>query len=328
MPSALRQDQGSGERGQTTVLVTGAAGFVGSHLIELLERDASTQIIAWLRPDTEPLVTGNRVIWHGVELHDRNAVASALSAFAPSEIYHLAGVPHVGDSWAHVHETFAGNVLATHHLFAAIRQAGIRPRVLIASTAFVYAPQNRAITEHDPVRPNSPYGTSKLAQEMVATHAWQDDGIPALIARSFNHVGPRQAPSFVASSVAKQIAEIEARLQPPTLVVGNLESQRDIMDVRDTVRAYRSMMQSAKPGLPYNVCSGTLVHVGTLVNQLTATSRVPITIKQDPSRFRPIDTAMVAGDHSRLTADTGWRPEVPLEQTLGDLLDYWRARTS
>ncbi len=305
------------------VLVTGAAGFVGSHLIELLEREPN-DIIAWLRPDTEPLVTGSRVIWHAVELHDREAVAAAIAAFAPSEIYHLAGVPHVGDSWAHVHETFAGNVLGTHHLFDGLRRAALTPRVLITSTAFVYAPIERAITEDDVIRPNSPYGTSKIAQEMVAMRAWQDDGIPALIARAFNHVGPRQAPSFVASSIAKQIAEIEAGRRPAKLELGNLASQRDIMDVRDTVRAYRAMMASAIPGVPYNVCSGTAVPIRDLVELLRSKARVPITIEQDQSRFRPNDTPLVLGDHSRLTRDTGWSPQIPLEQTVEDLLAYWR----
>ena len=141
--------------------------------------------------------------------------ARAIAETRPTAVYHLAGVPHVGESWAHVHETFAGNVLATHHLFDALRRADIRPRVLITSSAFVYAPPDRAITEDDVIRPNSPYGTSKVAQEMMAKRAWEDDGIPALIARAFNHVGPRQAPSFVASSIAKQIAEIEAGRKAP-----------------------------------------------------------------------------------------------------------------
>jgi GDP-4-dehydro-6-deoxy-D-mannose reductase len=306
------------------VVVTGAAGFVGSHLIELLEREPDSQIVAWLRPDTEPLVTGSRIIWHGVELQDREAVSEALAAFKPAEIYHLAGVPHVGESWSHVHETFAGNVLATHHLFAALRRHHLKPRVLITSTAFVYAPLDRAITEDDLVRPNSPYGTSKLAQEMVAQRAWQDDGIPALIARSFNHVGPRQAPSFVASSIAKQIAEIEAGRRPARLEMGNLDSERDIMDVRDTVRAYRAMMASATPGVPYNVCSGNPVPIRTLVDLMRSNARVPIAIAQDASRFRPNDTPLVLGDHSRLTRDTGWAPQIPFEQTVSDLLAYWR----
>jgi GDP-4-dehydro-6-deoxy-D-mannose reductase len=305
------------------VLVTGAAGFVGSHLVELLEQEP-VQVVGWLRPNTEPLFSGSRIIWHAVELHDREAVAAGIDAFKPAQVYHLAGVPHVGDSWSQVHETFAGNVLATHHLFDALRRAQEKPRVLITSTALVYAPQNRAITERDVVRPNSPYGTSKLAQEMVALRAWEDDGIPALIARAFNHVGPRQSPSFVAASIAKQIAEIEGGRRAPSLMMGNLESRRDIMDVRDTVRAYRAMMASATPGVPYNVCSGAAVPVRQLVELMRTKARVPIAIEQDPSRFRPNDNPLVLGDHQRLTADTGWTPEISLEQTVDDLLRYWR----
>ena len=307
-----------------TVLVTGAAGFVGSHLIELLEREPS-DLVGWLRPGTQPLIRGRRVRWIDIEMHDRDAVSRAIAETKPAAVYHLAGVPHVGESWGHVQETFAGNVLATHHLFGALRLAALRPRVLITSTAFVYAPQSRAITEDDVVRPNSPYGTSKLAQEMVAKRAWEDDGIPSLIARSFNHVGPRQAPSFVASSIAKQIAEIETGKKPPVLVMGNLDSQRDIMDVRDTVLAYQAMMKSAAPGIPYNVCSGSPLPVRTLVELMVSKARVPIAIEQDPARFRPNDTPLVLGDHTRLTNATGWLPRIPFAQTVDDLLTYWRS---
>lgn len=306
-----------------TVLVTGAAGFVGSHLIELLERD-SPAIVGWLRPGTQPLVRGDRATWREVEMHDRDAVNRAVAETRPAFVYHLAGMPHVGDSWAHIHETFAGNVLATHHLFAAMRGAGIKPRTLITSTAFVYAPQSRAIGEDDEIRPNSPYGTSKLAQEMLARRAWEDDGIPSLIARAFNHIGPRQSPSFVASSIARQIAEIEAGRKAPVLSMGNLDSERDIMDVRDTVRAYRAMMQSAAAGVPYNVCSGTAVPIRTLVELMRSQARVPIAIEQDPARFRPNDTPLVLGNRRRLQSDTGWVPEIPLAQTVSDLLAYWR----
>jgi GDP-4-dehydro-6-deoxy-D-mannose reductase len=201
----------------------------------------------------------------------------------------------------------------------------LKPRVLITSTAFVYAPQDRAITERDLVRPNSPYGTSKVAQEMLGVRAWEDDGIPALIARAFNHVGPRQAASFVASSIAKQITEIEAGRRLATLSMGNMESQRDFMDVRDTVRAYQSMMASAQPGVPYNVCSGVPLRIRELVDLMRSQARQPIAIELDPSRFRPNDTPLVLGDHARLTHDTGWTPRLPLERTIGDLLDFWRA---
>ena len=307
----------------SAVLVTGAAGFVGSHLLELLAADA-TEIVAWQRPGTVPLVGGTGVRWVTVEMHDRHEVDAAVKDACPSAVYHLAGVPHVGDSWGHTRETFAGNVLATHHLFEALRRAGRQPRVLITSSATVYSPCERALREDDTVCPNNPYGTSKLAQEMVAIRAWEDDGIPGLIARAFNHVGPRQAPSFLAPGLAKQIAAIEAGLAEPVLKVGNLEPRRDLMDVRDTVRAYRAMMQSATPGSPYNVCSGRAVSVEELIQLFVQRSRQPIRIEQDPDRFRPNDTPLLLGDATKLSADTGWSTTIPLEQTVEDLLAYWR----
>jgi GDP-4-dehydro-6-deoxy-D-mannose reductase len=309
-----------------SVLVTGAAGFVGGHLLELLERDEA-DLVAWLRPGTDAPVKGSRVRWMTVEMQDREAVAAAIAQARPAAVYHLAGVPHVGDSWSHTHETFAGNVLATHYLFDALRRHSLAPRVLITSSATVYAPASRAITEADPINPNNPYGTSKLAQELVARHSWKDDGIPALIARAFNHVGPRQSPAFVAPSMAKQIAEIEAGRKEPVLQMGNMETQRDIMDVRDTVRAYRAMMQAAKPGVPYNVCSGTPTSISMLVEMFAAKSRVRIAVRQDPARFRPNDTPMTLGDRSLIQRDTGWEPKIPLERTVEDLLAYWREQT-
>jgi GDP-4-dehydro-6-deoxy-D-mannose reductase len=306
-----------------SVLVTGAAGFVGSHLLERLEQE-DTDIVAWLRPGTEAPVIGSRVRWMTVEMLDRDAVFTAVAAAAPTQIYHLAGIPHVGESWSHTYDTFAGNVLATHYLFDALRRQALAPRVLVTSSATVYAPSPDAIAESAAVNPNNPYGTSKLAQEMVARRSWEDDGIPGLIARAFNHVGPRQSPSFVAPSVAQQIAAIEAGRQQPELVMGNLSAQRDIMDVRDTVRGYVAMMRSATPGIPYNVCSGTPTAIRTLVDLFVSKARVPITVKRDPSRFRPNDTPVILGDRSRIKSDTGWAPEIPLERTVDDLLAYWR----
>jgi GDP-4-dehydro-6-deoxy-D-mannose reductase len=307
------------------VLVTGAGGFVGSHLLELLGQD-DVEIVAWLRPGTVALVRGTRVRWVTVEMLDREAVRAAAAEARPDAIYHLAGVPHVGDSWGKVHETFAGNVLATHYLFDALRRLDLKPRVLITSSATVYLPSWRAISESDPINPNSPYGTSKLAQEMVVGRSWQDDGIPGLIARAFNHVGPRQAPSFVAASIAKQVAEIEAGRKEPVMVMGNLAPKRDIMDVRDTVRAYRAMMAAAAPAVPYNVCGGRPIRIGDLVDLFRARARVPIEIEQDPARMRPNDVPRLAGSHARLTTDTDWRPQIPLEQTVDDLLAWWQTQ--
>lgn len=306
-----------------TVLITGAAGFAGGHLIELLAHE-DAEIVGWKRPGTEPLVSTPRVRWVVVEMHDAGAVAAAVKAANPSAVYHLAGAAHVGDSWQRIGETFAGNVLATQHLFEGLRGAALQPRVLVTGSAMIYKPIDHLINERDEIAPNSPYATSKLAQEMLAQRAWEDDGLPVLIARAFNHVGPRQAPSFVAPAIACQIAAIEAGKMPPVLRMGNLAPKRDIMDVRDTVRAYRAMMEAARPGVPYNVCAGKPVAIQELVDLFRSRARVPITVEQDPSKFRPNDTPLLAGDATQLTTDTGWSAQIPLQQTVDDLLDYWR----
>lgn len=309
------------------VLVTGAAGFAGSHLLELLLRDGA-DIVAWRRPVGPHAHIVDGVQWMDVELLDRAAVARAVADVQPFAVYHMAGSAHVAQSWQYVRETYEGNVLATHYLLDALRQLDRKPRVLVPCSAHVYAPQPRPIKEDDELKPGSPYATSKLAAEMVAERAWVEDQVPAIIARAFNHVGPRQDPSYVAPSIARQIALIEDGRLEPVLTMGSLEPRRDLTDVRDTVRAYAAMMTRAAPAVPYNVSSGRAVSVGELVRTFTERARRQVKVVQDPARFRPNDPPLLVGDHSRLTADTGWEPQIPLEQTVADLLEYWRARVN
>jgi GDP-4-dehydro-6-deoxy-D-mannose reductase len=309
-----------------TTLVTGAAGFVGGHLLDLLRAD-SASVTAWHRPGNGTSRLRSGVEWTAVELLDPTTVRDAIRRTRPHTIYHLAGWAHPATSWQQTCETYQNNVLATHHLLSAVREIVPDARVLVTCSGTIYAPSDRALTESDPIQPSSPYATSKLAQEMLAVQAWKDDHVQTVIARSFNHTGPGQDASYVTSSIARQVARIEAALQEPILRLGNLEPLRDITDVRDVVRAYAAMIGAAKPGQPYNVCSGRAVTIRSLVETFVARARVPISIVQDPALFRPNDLPVLVGDHSRVSADTGWTPQIPIETTVDDLLNYWRQRT-
>jgi len=307
------------------VLVTGAAGFVGSHLLDRLAA-AGADLVAWHRPGTPPpVVAPPGVRWMDIELLDAARVDAAIAEVRPSEVYHCAGAAHVAQSWAHTHDTYALNVRATHHLLEAIRRRAPGARVLVTGSATIYRASDEALTEDSPLGPASPYAASKLAQELVALHAAGDDGQPVIVARSFNHIGARQDPSYVAASIARQVALIETGAQAPEIAVGNLAAKRDLMDVRDTVRAYTAMMARARTGVPYNVCAGTAVAIQALVDGLVARARVPVRIVQDPARFRPNDMPLMLGSAVRLEADTGWRPALSIDDTLDHLLDYWRA---
>jgi GDP-4-dehydro-6-deoxy-D-mannose reductase len=305
------------------ILVTGAAGFAGSHLIDRLAGDGN-DIVAWHRPGGAPPRTVPRTRWEPVDLLDADAVVAAVARLRPSAVYHCAGAAHVGRSWDSTESTFAINVRGTHHLLQALERAGADARVLIPSSALVYANANEALTEEHPLLPGSPYGLSKLAQEMLGRRTNGPLGVT--VARAFNHVGPRQDPQFVASGFARRIADIEKGRWDPEISVGNLDACRDLTDVRDTVRAYTMILERGTPGRPYNVCSGRAITMRHLLDLLRARARVPVTVKVDPARYRPNDTPLLLGDPSRLHADLGWTAQIPLEQTLDDLLEYWRMR--
>ena len=291
------------------ILVTGAGGFAGSHLVDLLK--ALGPVVGWDRAD--------------VDLVDRAAVRRAILALRPTHVSHCAGSPHVGESWRETTTPLASNVMATHHLLEALGETGIRPRVLVTGSATVYAPGPAPRVEDDPVQPGSPYAVTKLAQEQLALRAILEDGVDVIVTRSFNHTGPRQRPQFAPPAFARQIALIERGAIAPVLRVGNLETERDLSDVRDTVRAYAALMDSGVSGTVYNVASGVARPIRTIVEGLIARCRVPVRIETDPERFRPNDTPTLVGDASRLRLATGWRPQIPFEQTLDDLLEYWRA---
>jgi GDP-4-dehydro-6-deoxy-D-mannose reductase len=305
----LRTHESTNPRTVGAVLVTGAGGFAGSYLVERLTA-SGTNVVGWTRQD--------------VDLLDRPAVRDRIRELRPSAIYHCAGAPHVGQSWGDTARPLRNNVLATHCLLDAVRRAGIQCRVLVTGSAAVYRAASEPIGEDAPLAPASPYALSKLAQEQLAVRAVDEDGIEILVTRSFNHTGPRQAPSYAAPTLARQIALIEAGHAEPVIRVGNLDARRDLTDVRDTVRAYELLMASGRVGVPYNVCSGVAYAIREILEGLRARVRVPLQIEIEPARLRPHDVPVLVGDHTRLRADTGWVPEISFERMLDDLLDYWR----
>jgi len=304
--------------------VTGATGFAGSHLLDDLLRDHPV-VAAWANPGGAVGAARTNVRWQPVDLVDRPAVARAIADLKPSMVYHLAGAAHVGDSWADPVRPLRINTLGTHHLLDAIRVAGLQCPVVVAGSALVYRPSLEPLDEESPIGPPNPYGLSKLTQEIIAGRdAWS----PVFLARPFNHAGPRQSPAYVASAFAKQLAEIEAGVAAPTLSVGNLDARRDLTDVRDTVRAYRLLIEKGRPARPYNICSGRAYRVGDLLETMLSLARTRIEVVVDPTRLRPADVPLVMGNPARIASEVGWQATIPIEQTLRDLLEYWRQRTS
>jgi GDP-4-dehydro-6-deoxy-D-mannose reductase len=304
------------------ILITGAAGFAGSYLIERLGSDHP--IVGWFKPDTPRPQDSPGVEWMPVELVDRNAVDAAVSAAAPTEIYHLAGAPSVETSWVNSVPHLQINALGTHYLLRAVERVARRCRVLVVTSAQVYQTGNDPIREDAPLVPSSPYGLTKLAQDQLALQA-ASDGLDVVVARPFNHIGPRQTPGFAVASFARQVARIEAGLEPAVMRVGNLETRRDMTDVRDVADAYARIMASGLAGRPYNVCSGRAQRMRDLLERLRDLASVDIVIETDPARLRPNDVPVVEGDATRLRAELGWAPRIDLDQTLRDTLDWWRA---
>lgn len=305
MNSNVEPEPGTANVERGTTLVTGAAGFAGSHLIDRLPG-----AIGWARQD--------------VDLLDRDTVRARIAELKPSVVYHCAGAPHVAHSWSDTRSPFANNVLTTHYLLDALRRTGHPSRVLIAGSAYVYRGSDTPIPETAPLAPSNPYALSKLAQEQLGIRSLAEDGIEVIVTRSFNHTGPRQAPAFAAPAFARQLARIEAGLEPPVMYVGNLDVRRDLLDVRDTVRAYELLVRHGRPGTPYNVCSGVAHSIRDLLEGLRARVKFPVRVEVDPGRLRPNDTSALVGDPSRLQADTGWKPEIPFDAMLDNLIAYWR----
>lgn len=307
-------------------LITGVAGFCGSALAELLVAEGQKVAgidVAAIHPETIRRLGATCELIHA-DLADPEAVRRCVATVQPAFVVHLAALTNPAAPLATLVEA---NVYGTVHLLDAIKASAPDCTVLIAGSSAQYGltrPDENPIAEAQVFRPITPYAVSKAMQDLVAG-MYSAGGMRIVRTRAFNIVGPRQKANFVSGAFARQIAEIEHGLRPPLLEVGNLEPLRDFVDVRDVVRAYWLALSRGQPGEVYNVCSGTGHTVRQLLDGLLALSHATgIEIRQVAHRLQTADVPAQVGSHERLTAGTGWRPEIGWEQMLADLLEYWR----
>jgi GDP-4-dehydro-6-deoxy-D-mannose reductase len=264
------------------------------------------------------------------DLRDLSSVRGLVDTVNPTHVIHLAAQSFVAASWQTPAETLSTNINAQVNLLEAIRGLRIQPRFLAVGSSEEYGmvyEDELPIRETNPLRPLSPYAVSKVAQDLMGYQYFKSYGLSIVRTRAFNHTGPRRGDVFVESNVAKQVAEIEAGLCEPTVLVGDLKPRRDFTDVRDIVRGYWLLLERGEPGEVYNLCSGRAWAIHEVVDFLLAQSTVKgVTVKADPARLRPSDVMVLEGDPSKIEKATGWKAEIPFERTLTELLDHWRER--
>ncbi len=314
------------------VLITGITGFAGSHLAEYCLGRGDAEVFGTARwrsrmDNVQQIV--NDITLVDCDLKDAVAVRHCLLEVKPDYIFHLAAQSFVPTSWKAPIETMMTNVVGQLNIFEAMRELKLESRVQLACSSEEYGmvyDDEVPIKESNPLRPLSPYGVSKVAQDLLGYQYHQSYGLFIIRTRGFNHTGPRRGDVFVSSNFSRQIAMIEKGKQEPVLSVGNLEARRDFTDVRDMIKGYWLALEKGEPGDVYNIGSGSDVTIRKMLDILLGFSSASIEVRQDPERMRPSDVDVLRADNTKFCALTGWKPEIPLEKTLEDLLNYWRER--
>jgi GDP-4-dehydro-6-deoxy-D-mannose reductase len=313
--------------------VTGLDGFAGQWLArELIE--ARVEVAGGSRIDVPSYnilsqTEAAQVRWFAFELTDHASIEKALEGARPEAIFHLAAQASVRDSIADPVATYETNVVGTAMLLESVSMVAEGATVLCVGSADAYGtvePGELPLSEAAALRPTNPYAASKAAAESIAMQYARSARLRVVMTRSFNHTGPGQRPAFAVPAFAKQIADIAKATAPPVLHVGNLDARRDLSDVRDVVRAYRLLAERGESGVAYNVCSGTSVSMRSIVDDLVRIAGVQLRIEVDPDRLRPSDTLDLVGDNARLRERTGWSPQIPLDETLRAVYEWYAKR--
>lgn len=311
------------------ILITGVNGFVGNHLAHHLltqspEPEVHGTVFGAMNAPLPP-----EIICHPLDLKDEEDTSRLIAEVRPDCIYHLAATAVVHRSFESPWATLENNILSQLHVLLGCLGAGIAPRTLIVSSSEVYGadqPTDQPTTEDAALRPTNPYGVSKIAQDMLGLQYYLSHQFPIMRARPFNHIGPGQNLGFVAADFASQIAKIEAGLQEPVMLVGELSSERDFTDVRDIVRGYHLIVERGTAGEVYNIASGRVYTIHYLLNILLSYSTSQIQVQSKSTGLRSSGVTRSWGDATRLRTATGWQPHIPIEDTLRDVLNDWRQR--
>jgi GDP-4-dehydro-6-deoxy-D-mannose reductase len=311
--------------------ITGIAGFAGSFLAEELLRSNYTVTGSILEHESTENIEhlADRIWLEQLDVLDSHTCRSLLERLKPDYVFHLAAIASVGKSFDLERLTFRVNFHGTLNMLEAARQARSLKKFLFVGSADAYGifkPENKTLSEGQPLNPISPYGIGKAAAEYAVRYYYRQYELPVVTARSFNHSGPRQTEHFVIPAFARQIVAIEMRAQEPILRVGDLSTRRDFSDVRDIVRGYRLIAEKGQTGEVYQLCSGRAVSIRKVLDTLVGKSSQKIKVETDPARLRKSDIPVLRGSNRKAASEVGFKNDFRLSDTLADTLNYWRER--
>ncbi|WDP89756.1 MAG: GDP-mannose 4,6-dehydratase [Desulfobacter sp.] len=311
------------------VLVTGITGMTGSHLAEYLLNRPGVEVHGTIRwRDSRRFISGieEELVLHNCDLMDAHGVDGVIHKVRPDRIFHLAAETSVDDSWKNPHQTITNNITCQLNLFEAVKRLDLNTRILVTGSSEAYglvSEDELPVAETQGFKPLSPYGVSKVSQDMLGFQYHKSYGMDIVRVRVFNLTGPRQSTTFALASFARQIALINAGRQDPVLEVGNLEARRDFTDFRDAARAYWMALEYGRAGEVYNIGSGRPRLLKDVLKELIEISNAEVRVVTDPDRMRPSDIPAMVCDNKKFCSVTGWVPRIPFSRTLEDLLEYW-----
>jgi GDP-4-dehydro-6-deoxy-D-mannose reductase len=308
-------------------LIIGAAGFVGGYLIDYLAQIGVDEIHATKLPNSE--LTNDKAVIHELDILDKESVVSLLYEIRPTHIFHLAAQSSVGVAWKNPGLTIDVNIKGSVNVLDAVRELFYKPRILMIGSGEEYGHVREGevpISEDNHIRPGNIYAATKACQNMIGSIYARGYDMELVQVRAFNHIGPGQASLFVVSDFCKQVAEIEKGLREPIINVGNLKAKRDFTDVRDVVRAYYLLALNGEAGETYNVGSGHAVPISDILDKIIKRSSKEISVVIDANKIRPVDVPIIEADISKINTRTGWHPEISIDTTIEDTLEYWRKR--